>query len=238
MFAEDTKIGMRLDQDDRPAKLQEAINGAASWSAKWGMPFNVNKCKVMHIGRNNPRTQYSMAGHVLAETAEERDVGVQVTPDMKWSNHCTKAAATAARVLAQISRAFSYRDKNTFLRLYKMYVRPHLEFSSQAWRPWLARDIDALERVQIQAVNMIGGLVGVSYQEKLVELGLQSLADRRKEADLLLMQKVICGASGVNSEKWITSTQNALHNTRAAADPTRLAQPRARLELRRNFYTV
>jgi len=52
------------------------------------MPFNVTKCKVMHIGRNNPKATYTMAGHQLEETTEERDIGVQITPEMKWANQC------------------------------------------------------------------------------------------------------------------------------------------------------
>jgi len=238
LFADDTKLGKDLVTAEDTQELQEAIDGAARWSARWKMPFNVSKCKVMHIGRSNPRAEYTMDGQRLASTEMERDVGIQVTPSMKWSEQCGKAAATATRVLGQITRAFSYRDRKTFLRLYKSYVRPHLEFSSPAWRPWLAKDIEILERVQIKAVNLIGGLKGSSYEEKLSELDLQSLAARRKEADLLLMQKVIHGKCKVRSEKWISVNNGNGPRTRAAIDPTRLAQPRARLELRSHFYTV
>jgi len=227
-----------LDNAEDTVKLQRAIDVAAKWSEKWKMPFNVNKCKVMHIGKNNPRAEYQMDGHRLATTEMERDVGVQITPSMKWSEHCGKAAATATRVLAQIARAFSYRDRSTFMRLYKSYVRPHLEFASPAWSPWLVRDMDALEKVQKKAVGMVGGLKGATYEEKLVELGLQSLSERRREADLLLIQKVMHGTCRVNGEKWKNARNNGGPLTRAAADPTRLDQPRARLEIRSNYYTV
>jgi len=40
-----------------------------------------------------------------------------------------------------------------------------------------------VEKVKIQAVNMVGGLKGATYSEKLKEFGLQSLQARRKEAD-------------------------------------------------------
>jgi len=242
MFADDTKIGRTIVNQDDVAKLQEALDGADQWSQKWGMPFNVAKCKVMHIGNNNPNHRYTMAGQALESTAAERDVGVQITPKMNWSEQCAKAAATGSRVLGQICRAFSYRDKRTFIRLYKSYVRPHLEFSSPAWNPWLARDIEILERVQMRAVKMVGGLAGTTYQERLDELGLQSLEARRNEADVLLMHKVIHGACKVNGEKWHNARSGARTGarpqTRAATDLTRLEQPRARLEVRRNFYTV
>ena len=32
-------------------------------------------------------------------------------------------------LLGQLSRAITFRDKASFLRLYKVYVRPHLEYA-------------------------------------------------------------------------------------------------------------
>jgi len=37
------------------------------------MDFNVDKCKVMHIGRNNPEYEYSMNNNVLQEVQQEKD---------------------------------------------------------------------------------------------------------------------------------------------------------------------
>jgi len=179
-----------------------------------------------------------MSGQQLEESELEKDVGVSVTPSMKWDTQCAKAARTAGTVLAQISRAFSYRDKSTFMRLYKSYVRPHLEFSSPAWRPWLQRDKDLLERVQKRAVNMVGGLRGQTYEEKLNELGLDTLENRRRRFDLTMAHKVMHGHCSVRGEKWKHAKPTEGPRTRAAADATRLEPLRARLEIRRNFYTA
>ena len=42
------------------------------------MEFNVDKCKIMNIGNKNPRNVYSMNGTNLAETSEEKDLGVTI----------------------------------------------------------------------------------------------------------------------------------------------------------------
>jgi hypothetical protein len=39
------------------------------------MEFNIAKCKIMHVGRGNPRYTYHMNGIELATTEEEVDVG-------------------------------------------------------------------------------------------------------------------------------------------------------------------
>ena len=54
------------------------------WSEAWQMKFNVNKCKVMHYGFNNPSYEYLMNGEVLTDTEEERDLGVSIMS--KWVN--------------------------------------------------------------------------------------------------------------------------------------------------------
>ena len=66
-----------------------------------------------------------------------------------------------------------------FLNLYKQYVRPHLEFSVAAWSPWTQEDIETLEKVKTYAVKAVSGLRSQSYEDRLVELKLPSLHERR-----------------------------------------------------------
>jgi hypothetical protein len=65
------------------------------------------------------------------------------------------------------------------LAQYKQYVRPHLEFSSPAWSPWLQGDKEALEKVQEKAIKMVAGLKGSIYEEKCEELGNSGGKKRR-----------------------------------------------------------
>jgi len=50
------------------------------------MQFNVDKCKVMHIGKHNPE---SMANTELETVQEEKDLGVLISEDLKPSAHYT-----------------------------------------------------------------------------------------------------------------------------------------------------
>ena len=88
-------------------------------------------------------------------------------------------------VLGRMARSFTYRDKNVWVRLYKTYVRPHLEYCVQSWSPWTQADIKVLEDVQRRAIRMVSGLQGDSYEGKLAELGLLTLEERRIRGDLL-----------------------------------------------------
>jgi hypothetical protein len=107
-FADDTKVGQRVDSQEACENLQRALDHLCTWAQTWGMAFNVAKCKVMHLGRTNPKHQYKMNGHVLTETEEEADIGVRVAVNLKPAAQCRKAARTAQTVLSQLARAFHY----------------------------------------------------------------------------------------------------------------------------------
>ncbi len=156
---------------------------------------------------------------------------------LKPSLQCAQAAKTAQSVLSQISRAFHYRDRHTFKKLYVQYVRPHLEFAVTSWSPWLEADKSCLEKIQQRAVSMISGLKGATYEEKLKEIGLTTLEERRHQADMLQAFKIIRGFDKVDSSTWFQRVDASIRTTRSAADPLNLRPQAARLETRRNFFS-
>ena len=106
----------------------------------------------------------------------------------------------AGAVLRQITKNFHFRDRNIFKKLYVQYVRPHVEFASPVWSPWLEQDIQTLEKVQKKAVGMISGLKGENYIEKCKELKLDTLRLRRDKQDLQEMFKIMNGTGSLNPE--------------------------------------
>ena len=136
-----------------------------------------------------------------------------------------------------MSRSFKYRDKNVWIRLYKTFVRPHLEFSVQAWSPWLLKDIEELERVQKRAVDMVIGLNGLSYEEKLKQVGLTSLAERRIRGDVIQVWKYIHSFSITTiNNPVIQVVRDELHRkTRHTSKQLDLIKPNARLDVRKHF---
>jgi len=89
------------------------------------MLFNVDKCKVMHIGKENQNLSYYMDGKRLEDVNQEKDLGIIITNDLKPSAHCTQNYTKANRMLGMIARTFSARDQHILLSLYKSVVRPH-----------------------------------------------------------------------------------------------------------------
>ena len=236
-FADDSKGAKIIRSLTDNSLMQTAIDKLSEWADKWSMKFNVGKCKIMHLGKNNPKHQYTMNNIPMISSTEEKDVGVLVTDNLKPSKHCAQVAQKANQVLGQMTRAFHFRDRFTFVRLYKQYVRCHLEFASCVWNPWTKADCDVLERVQMRAVSFVSGLKGSTYEEKLKELNLQTLEDRRKRADMIQTFKIVNGFDNVDKSTWFKFVGLREQVTRLNQDGLNLAKPIARLEIRKHFFS-
>jgi hypothetical protein len=84
---------------------------------------------------------------------------------------------------------------------------------------------------------MVSGLTSQRYEEKLTEIGLTTLEERRHQTDMLQVFKVLKKVDKVRSEQWFEMAAGGEWATRAAADPLNLRIPAPRLEIRRNFFT-
>ena len=62
------------------------------------MTFNVEKCKCVHVGRNNPKRSYHMRGKELSVTTVERDLGVYVV--------CSQRGKTPTKTVGETSSNF------------------------------------------------------------------------------------------------------------------------------------
>ena len=124
----DTKIVKRIKNLRDSQQLQSIIDNLSEWAKKWQMYFNVDKCKILHVGRQNPRFSYFKSGAQLQTTDSEKDHGIMIDETGKSGLQCAKAAKKGNQVLGQLLRSIHCRDKDTLIQLYKVFVRPHLEY--------------------------------------------------------------------------------------------------------------
>ena len=109
---------------------------------------------------------YSVGDEVLKEAAEEKDLGVIINQSLKSSSQCIAAAKAANRTLGMINRTFVNMHTEILLKLYLSLVKPKLKYCIQAWRPYLKKDIDLLEKVQKRATRMMITEKGLTYEER------------------------------------------------------------------------
>ena len=84
---------------------------------------------------------------------------------------------------------------------------------------------------------MISGLTSNEYIGRLAELGMETLEERRHRMDMAQVYKIVTGKDRVKSETWFTMGRDGQRMTRGNAHPLSLKKQRARLEVRRNFFS-
>ncbi len=99
------------------------------------MPFNVNKCHILHVGTRYQKFDYEMNGVKLDSVQCVKDLSVSIASNLKFSQQCKDAASKANRMLGFINRNLSFKNKDIILPLYISLVRPHLNYKYSFGRP-------------------------------------------------------------------------------------------------------
>ena len=131
------------------------------------------------MGHSYHGVTYSITGVETKNAVAEKYLGVTIGCTLDYSLQCAKVVSTANKGLSVTKRTYAYKRHSNIIYLYKSLVGPHLEYSRQAWRPHLQKEIYNIKKVQRRATRMIPEITSLSYEERLYKCGIFSLEMRR-----------------------------------------------------------
>jgi hypothetical protein len=118
-------------------------------------------------------------------------LGVELTSDLAWIIHISNITGKANKMILNLLRRHLYNcSTEVKSRAFTSLVRPHLEYASSVWDPYLKQDInqlDALRRSSEKVPHLYVGNISIQITESitsmLTELDWQPLQQRRKTTD-------------------------------------------------------
>ena len=194
IFADDTKVYKGINDQDDTIILQNAIDNMFQWTQKWLLQFNKDKCKILHLGKNNPKHKYTIGEDcnkvILDETDLEKDLGIFIDPNLDFKKHIKNIVKKASYSSYKILKNFSYKTSNILVPLFKTLVRPILEYGNSVWTNSLKKYMTKVENVQRKFTKHIKGMSDLPYEERLKRIKLPSLEFRQLRGDMIQVYKI------------------------------------------------
>lgn len=200
MYADDTKFYISRSIPDYLTKLQTDMNSAFDWFSNRQLKISIGKCAVLctNTGRQKRHNScYSIGGIQLQQKDHIRDLGVEISSDLKPRIHLLQQARKAGAIMNNMFRAFSFNKKG-FMTLFNAKVLPILEYNTECLIDIKKTYWDPVEKIQRKFTKRF--CPNLEYDQRLKELDLKPLSLRRTIKDVCTAHKYVYGQVWVDKE--------------------------------------
>ena len=193
LFADDCKIIFSFEPNNYDVAMrdiQSDLDAIAHWSMTWLMSFSTHKSNALYFNCDTPATPLTLNATMIPICQTVRDLGYVYTNCLQFADHILSRTTKARQTSHLILRHFKSREAR--VHLYKMYVRPVLEYGSI-----IHSNLRKAERLQVESIQRnftryICYLEGTpTYSERCQILSLEPLWMRRLKLNLTIYYTIV-----------------------------------------------
>ncbi len=208
-FADDTSLSSIVRDPNTSAEdINHDLQLISQWAFQWKMSFNPDPSKpAEEIIFSHKRDRYEhpplfFNNVEVKKVNYHKHLGLILDSKLTFVNHINEKISIARKGIGVIKYLSSFVPVKTLDQIYKMYVRPHLDFCDVIYHSpkisnlfdssyRLPNCMDQIERIQYQAALAVTGTwKGTSTNKIYEELGWESLTDRRWFRRLVQFYKI------------------------------------------------
>ena len=238
MFKVSLSPGDGLVQD--LSNCQRDINVLYDTARSWGLEMNMDKCSVIHFGRDLQLgafakcARFSIGGRLIRSDVSSVDLGVTIDSTLRFHDHIATVVRKAGGLATNLLRSTLNREASFMITLFVSHVRPVIDYCSCLWHTGYTGDLHRLESVQRRWTRKVSGLEDVDYATRLRRLDLYSIKGRLLRTDLIRCWKIFNGKCVISTDQLFSPAQE----TRTRGHLYRVGVARSTLECRRRSFAV
>ena len=200
LFADDTSLYIVVDSPETEAGIINTdLSTTSNWAIDWLVRFNTNKTFSMLISRKLIQVNHhplQMGGSILTEKQSHKHLGITFSKTCTWTEYIDNKSKKAW-VRLNFHRPLKFRlSRKTLEKMYISFILPLLEYCDSVWDNASTESKNRLDVIHIEAGKIISGATKLCSVEKLlVELGWDSLQNRRNKHKLVIFYKIMHGLS-------------------------------------------
>ena len=140
--------------------LNEDLSSIFLWAMQWLVDFNPIKQETFIISKKRikpPHPLLYMGNTVISEVTSYKHLGIIFNNDMSWNNYINTIVDKAYKRLGILRKHKSNLDRSSLDKMYKLFIRPLLEYGNTIWDNCSQESKKAVENIQLDAARIATG---------------------------------------------------------------------------------
>ena len=195
LFADDTIL---FDIVEDPLLTGITLNVDLSrifaWAKQWLVEFQPIKQESFIASKKRVKPRHPplyMGNTQIKEVDSHKHLGIELANDMSWKTHINTIVNKAYKRLGILRKHKFNLDRRSLDKMYKVFIRPLIEYGNIIWDNCSKENKKALENIQLDAQRISTGATKLCSVQKLYnETGYETLETRRKKQKLCQMYKI------------------------------------------------